>query len=99
MGDMVLIQKIVKLSSLLRAIQRQYSKSAKFAIPLQTLPAHDERLHHRLAYSRQFDECLPDACRGHLQYLALLRFATGAREGSRPHQHRNIANEISWPGI
>jgi hypothetical protein len=42
----------------------------------------------------QFDHCLPDARRGHLQYLTLLCFATGAREGSRPHQHRNIANEI-----
>src|ERR1051326_3670475 len=95
MRDMILIEKIVELTSLARAIQRENSQSAKFTVPLEALPAHNERLNHRLTDFRQSRERLPNPPRWHLQDFALFGLPSRACQRRRSHQHGDVANKIS----
>ena len=70
---MILVEKIIELTPLARAILGQDAQPGKLAVALQPLPAHNECAHDRLAHPWQFRQRLPQPVGGHFQNLAFFR--------------------------
>ena len=76
-------------------ICRQNAKPGKLAISIQPPSAHDQRVHDRCAYGRNFSERAAKFRRRHMKNFALVRRDPRAGKSGRALQHRNIADEIA----
>src|SRR5271166_5803389 len=94
---MILVEKIVELVAVPRAILCENAQPGELAVALQPLPAHDERTHDRLAYARQFRERLAKPICGHFQDFALISFASPAGQRRGSHERRHVPHETAGP--
>src|SRR5436309_2299846 len=98
MRNMIFVEEIVDLISITRTILSDDAQAGKLAVAPQSLPAHDERAHDRLAHPRQFGQGLPNRRRGHFQNLGFIGLASGACQRGGPHEHGYVADEIARAG-
>src|SRR5436190_15133989 len=87
MRDVILVEEIIELTALARAILGDYAEAGKVLVPLQPSAPHDECLDDRLTDARQFSKRLSETIRGHFQDFAFVGFAARAaqRRCSREH--------------
>jgi hypothetical protein len=95
MRDVVLIQKIVELTSVTCAARSQYTQSSKFAVPRDSTPPHDQGVHDWFADPWYLSQHAPQFSRRQMKDLSFVRCDPRRRERRCALQHCDVANEIA----
>ena len=66
MRNVILVEKIVELTTVARIVHGQDTKARKVSIAVQAAPSHDQSIHDRLADLRHLGKGPPQLSRGDL---------------------------------